>query len=149
LITSKSHLSSIYSRYRGVPHSLCRAHGCPASFTFHTTFTNLGKTYYTCIAPHFLVCIPISFLFVYRSGAFGWIDAYQVSKKNYLSFIQRRRRPRRCARWTSYSCVLSFPRFTYRTVSVFLYLLLVWSIVNRALFLALYGIHAFSVIVDG
>jgi hypothetical protein len=33
----------------------------------------------------FFVCIPISFSLVYRSGAFGWIDAAQVSNKKNLS----------------------------------------------------------------
>jgi len=46
----------------------------------HTTLTNLGNT---CIAfQFFFVCTPISFSPVYRSGAFGWIDATQASKKS-------------------------------------------------------------------
>lgn len=45
----------------------------------------------------FFVCTPIfSFSLVYRSGAFGWIDAAQVSKKRISrTVIQHRRRPRR------------------------------------------------------
>ena len=35
----------------------------------------------------FFVCIPISFSLVYRSGAFGWIDAAQVSKNESLAHL--------------------------------------------------------------
>ncbi len=61
MITSNSHLSSIYSRYRGVQYSLRWVHGCPASFTFRTRHS-LIPVKHTIHASHFnffFVCIPI------------------------------------------------------------------------------------------
>jgi hypothetical protein len=59
------------------------------------------------------VCIPITFSLVYRTGAFGWIDAVQVSK-NYLSRFSS------VSRFVVHgghrSRVLSLLCFTYRTV---------------------------------
>lgn len=115
----------------------------------HTTLTNLGKTYHTCIASQFLSVFLFLFL-VYRSGAFGWIDAAQVSKKKESLAHSSSIVADRVVVRGGHCCyrVLSLLCFTYR--SVFLYLLLVWSTFNRALF-SLHdhdqSIHALLVIV--
>jgi hypothetical protein len=135
LITSNSHLSFIYYAIEACT-ILAGRMVARIIHISHTTLTNPGKTYHTCIAPHFLSVFLFFFFAVYRSGAFGWIDAAQVSKKRISrTLIQHRRRPRRRARWTLLlSCsVASLLYVSHCTVS--LYLSLAWSTFNRALFL--------------
>jgi hypothetical protein len=85
LITSNSHLSFIYYAIEACT-ILAGRMVARIIHISHTTLTNPGKTYHTCIAPHFLSVFLFFFFAVYRSGAFGWIDAAQVSKKKNLSY---------------------------------------------------------------
>jgi len=98
------------------------AHGCPASFTFHTRHS-LISVKHTIHASHLIFCLYSysSFSLVYRSGAFGWIDAAQVLKRKNLSYTYP------ASSQTASSCVMDiviivFCRFFALRIALYSYI---------------------------
>jgi hypothetical protein len=129
------------------------AYGCPASFTFHTRHS-LISVKHTIHASHLIFCLYSYFLFRLSIDLGRLVGSIPLRcQKNeslaHLSSIVAGRVVVRGGH--RYYRVLSLLRFTYRIV--FLYLLLVWSTFNRALFSLLrdhdQSIHTLLVIATG
>jgi hypothetical protein len=95
-----------------VHHFLRWARGCPVSFTF-PPLHSLILVKHTIHAPHHFCLYSYFFSLVYRTGAFGWIDAVQVSKNSFSRFSSV---DRFVVHGGHRSRVLSLLCFTYRTV---------------------------------
>jgi hypothetical protein len=133
LITSNSHLSFIYYAIEACT-ILAGRMVARIIHISHTTLTNPGKTYHTCIAPHFLSVFLFFFSLSIDLGRLVGSMPLRYQKKESLVHLSSIVADRVVVRGGHcyYRVLSSLLYVSHCTVS--LYLSLVWSTFNRALF---------------